>query len=171
MNRIYIAFFALLATTLCACSETPSASAPAAASPAASPATTVAAMNTAEMEKMIIDLEKKTWELYINKRIEEVKPYYLPEYRAIYFGTIKTLEENLKDATEIETKNFSMSDAKATFPVKDAALLTYRYSATSTYKGKTTSGTVVSSSVWVNKDGGWKCALYTETIAEPQPKK
>lgn len=171
MKRIYIAFFALMATTFCACSETPSASAPVAASPASSPMATVTAMNTAEMEKMIIELEKKIWELYINKKIAEVKPYYLPEYRAIYYGTIKTLEENLKDANEIETKNFSMSDVKATFPVKDTALLTYRYSATSTYKGKTTSGTMVGSSVWVNKDGGWKCALYTETIAEPQPKK
>jgi hypothetical protein len=84
MKRIYVAFFALLTITLCACSPTSSGSAPAAASPASSPTATVAAMSTAEMEKMIIELEKKTWDLYINKKTEEVRPYYLPEYRAIY---------------------------------------------------------------------------------------
>jgi len=165
MKQLYIAIFALISLALGACS-TPTGTASGTASPTASP--TVTAMNTAEMEKKLIDLEKKTWDLYINRKNDEVKKYYLPEYRAIYFGGVKTLEENLKDANEIETKNFSMSDIKVTFPLQDTALLTYKYSATETYKGKTTSNISVSSSVWVNKDGEWKAALYTETKAEPQ---
>lgn len=171
MKRIYIAFFALMATILSACSTTPSGSAPAAASPASSPTATVAAMNTAEMEKMIIELEKKTWDLYRSKKFEEGMKYVAPGQQGIYFGAVKSEAESTEDAKYIEIKKQDFSDWKVTFPTKDVAILTYKGSSTSTYKEKNTSGNYVVSSVWVNINGDWKSALYHETKAEPQPKK
>jgi len=171
MKRIYIAFFALLATTLCACSETPSASAPAAASPASSPTATVTTMNTAEMEKMIIEIEKKSWEPVKNQSPEEAKRFNAPGYRAIYYGAIKGEEESANDNKDIVLKSISFSDWKVSFPVKDTAIVTYKYEAVSSYKGKDTSGPTVATSTWVNIAGEWKLAVYAEARAAQETKK
>jgi hypothetical protein len=161
----------LLATTLCACSPTSSTSAPAAVSPASSLTATVTAMNTAEMEKMIIELEKKSWDLYRSKKFEEGMKYVAPGAQAIYFGRVIGKEEGEEIAKYNEIKTQEFSDWKVTFPTKDVAILTYKGTGTATYKGKDTSGTYVGSSVWVNINGDWKSALYHETKAEPQTKK
>jgi hypothetical protein len=171
MKRIYIVFFALMATILCACSPISSGSAPAAASPAASPTATVAAMNTAEMEKMIIELEKKSWEPVKNQSPEEAKRFNAPGYRAIYFGAIKGEEESANDNKDIVLKSISFSDWKVSFPVKDTAIVTYKYDAVSTYKGKATGGPSVATSTWVNIAGEWKLAVYAEARAAQEIKK
>ena len=170
MKRIYIAFFTLIAATLCACSTTPSESAPA-ASPVSSPTATVTAMSTAEMEKMIIDLEKKSWELYKNKQAKEFRGLLVPGYRTIYRDAIKDTDENLKEMEITDIKSYSLADIKVNFPVKDTAILTYKLTYDSSFKGKPAGGIFYSSVVWVNINGQWKSALYTETKAEPQPKK
>lgn len=123
------------------------------------------------MEKMIIDLEKKSWDVFIKKQMEEAKKLSTSDSRSIDSGGVKNLDEGLKDMNNYEMKNFSMSDIKVTFPVKDTAIITYKFTADAKYKGKDTSGTYVSASVWVNQGGEWKAAFYAETKAEPQPKK
>ena len=171
MKRIYIAFFALLALTLCACSTTPSESAHAVASPVSSPTATVTAMNAAEMEKKIIELEKKSWDLYLNKKYEEGAKLAALGGQGIYFGKVKSDAESAEDAKYNEVKNISFEDWKVTFPTKDVAIVTYKASLNATYKGKDTSGTYVHSEAWVNINGEWKSALYHQSKAEPQPKK
>lgn len=168
MKRILFAIFALMGITLCACSSASSGDAP-----AASPTTTatVTAMNTTEMEKKIIELEKKSWDLFISKNHQENSKLIAPGYQGIYFGAVKSEAESIEDGKYIEIKKQDLSDWKVTFPTKDVAILTYKGTSTSTYKGKDTSGTYVVSSVWVNINGEWKSALYHETKAEPQPKK
>jgi len=128
-------------------------------------------MNTAEMEKKIIDLEKKTWDLFVRKKYEESAKVIATGYQSIYFGKVKPDAEAADDNKYIDIKNISFSDWKATFPTKDVAILTYKGTGQSTYKGKDTSGTYVASSVWVNINGEWKQALYHETKAEPQASK
>ncbi len=171
MKRIYIAFFALLALTLCACSTTSSESAPVAASPASSPTATMTAMSTAEMEKTLIELEKKTWNVYQDKNVDAYRKYFTADYRTIYFGGIKNVDENFSDVKDITIKSISFSDWKVSFPVKDAAIVTYKYTASSSYKGKDTSGNSLAITVWTNINGEWKAAGYAEAKAEPPPKK
>ena len=171
MKQIYIAFFALLATTLCACSPTPSGSAPAAASPVSSPTATVTAMNTAEMEKMIIELEKKSWEPVKNQSPEEAKRINAPGFRSIYFGVIKDEEESANDTKNIVLKSISFSDWKVSFPVKDTAIVTYKFDVVESYKGEDKSGRYVANSTWVNVGNEWKLAIYADTKAAQEPKK
>ncbi len=171
MKQIYIAFFALLATTLCACSAPPSESAPAATSPAASPTATVTAMNTAEMEKMIIDLEKKSWEPIKNRSPEEAKRLNAPGFRAVYYGVVKSEEENANDTKDIVIKSISFSDWKVSFPIKDTAIVTYKYDSVASYKGKDTSGSFVATATWVNISSEWKLAVYAEARAAQETKK
>ena len=170
MKQILFALLTLIAVTLCACSSTPPETAAAKTSPSAAP-TATAVISTAEMEKKVIELEKKTWDLFTTKKYDESAKVNAPGYQAIYFGKVKPDAEAAEDNKYIDFKSISFSDWKVTFPTKDVAILTYKGNFTSTYKEKDTSGTYVHSSVWVNINGDWKQALYHETKAEPQPKK
>ncbi len=170
MKQIYIAFFALIASTLCACSAPPSASAPAAASPVSSPVT-VTAMNTAEMEKAVIEIEKQAWENFRTKNVEAMRKGAGPGSREVTASGILDSEESLKNVKDYDLKEVAFSDWKVTFPVPDTAIVTYKTQAKGSHKGKDTSGTYHSSAVWVKINGEWKSALYTEAKAELQPKK
>lgn len=167
MTRIYIVFFILLATTLCACSSAPSG----VATTTPSTAPTAAAFDAVAAEKTVIEFEKKTWNVYQDKQIEEHKKLYTPDFRAIYYGVIKSFDENFADVKDITIKNISFSDWKVTFPVKNTAIVTYKDTATATYKGQDTSGTYVVTTTWVEINGEWKQAVYAEAKADPQPKK
>ena len=162
VKQFTLVILALVSLTLAACG-TSSGTASVATSPTALP--TASAKNTADQAQLLIELEKKAWDLYHNKRIDEVRKYYIPEFRAVSADGVSSLEDSLKAANEITTKDFSMSDIKVTFPVQDTALLTYKYTSTATYKGKTSTDTMISSTVWVMKDGEWKTALYSEAKA------
>lgn len=169
MKRILFALLALITVTLCACSTEPAGTATATATPsAATPASVV--FDAATTEKAIIELEKKTWEVYQNKNIEAYKKYYTADFRAIYFGGLKTYEENFADVKDITIKHITFSDWKVSFPVKETAIVTYKYTSTASYKGKDTSGNFIVMTTWANVGGDWKQGSYAEAKAEPTTK-
>jgi hypothetical protein len=164
MQRITLVLLVLAMSTLSACAANSPAPAAATASPSATPAAEAKEASPAELEKTVIDLEKKSMNATSPEMLEQL---YLPEFRAIYFGKLKSFEDMKKDGKDITQKNFVMSGERVTFPIKDTALLTYRYNVESTYKGKKTGGPTLAASVWVRAGGEWKNALYTETAAAP----
>ncbi len=169
MKRSLFAFFALLGITLCACSTAPSGAAPA-TSPTATTTATVS-MNTAEMEKAVIDIEKNAWEWFRTKNAEEMRKHGAPGSRDVSASGVSDAEESLKNLKDTDLKEVTFSDWKVTFPVPDTAIVTYKNTNKASFKGKDTSGTYYSSAVWVKINGEWKGALYAEAKAEPQPKK
>ncbi|MFN7947453.1 MAG: nuclear transport factor 2 family protein [Blastocatellia bacterium] len=169
MKRFHITLLALAALALCSCATTTPQ--PAAAGSAASPTASAAALNLAEMEKTVIDLEKKSWELYRSRNAEAVRKLNAPGYRAIYQGEIKDGEVDIQGMTDYDIKSQTFSDMKVTFPVRDTAILTYKYTQTAAYKGKDNSGSYVAAAAWVNINGEWKQSFYTDAKAEPQPAK
>ncbi|MEP7340687.1 MAG: nuclear transport factor 2 family protein [Acidobacteriota bacterium] len=165
MKRIPLALLASTIFMLCSCASNRSSPVAATTSPSPSATLATSATPTAETAKMIINLEKKTWDVFTKP--EESKKFYHPDYRSIYFGAIRTLEENMRDSKDIVIKNFSISDEKVTFPTSDTAILIYKFTSDSTYKGKKTDGKGIASSVWVKVGGEWKNALYTESPLVP----
>ena len=124
------------------------------------------AASTADMEKMLIEIEKKSWEPLKTKKVEEARKLAAPGYRAIYYGQIKDAEETYNDINDIDMKSISFSDWKVTFPVKGTAIVTYKFDAKSSYKGQDTSGQSVATAVWVNIGEEWKQAVYAESRVE-----
>lgn len=169
MKRLHFALLALAAFALCSCATTTPQ--PAAAGSAASPTASATAMNMAEMEKTVIDLEKKAWESFRTKNVEEMRKVAAPGSRDVTASGVQEAEVSIKDIGNTELKDVTFSDWKVSFPVPDTAIVTYKDTQTSSYKGKDRSGSYYSSAVWVKIDGKWKNALYTETKAEPQPAK
>lgn len=137
-----------------------------ATSATASVTATVAAKSPAEMEKLLIELEKKSWDPVKEHSPEAAKQINAPGFRAVYYGVVKSEEESANDTKDIVIKNISFSDWKVSFPVPNTAIITYQYDAVASYKGKDTSGTYVANSTWVNIGGDWKLAIYADTKAE-----
>lgn len=169
MKRLHFALVAVAALALCACSTTSPQTATATSSPSDSPAATVA--STAEMERTIIDLERKSWGIYKNKQAKEFRSLQAPGYRTVGSSGIRNADEDIREMEATDFKGYSLSDMKVEFPGKDAATITYKVTYEATNKGKPVGGVFNSSGVWVNIGGEWKAALYHETKAEPQPKK
>lgn len=162
MKRIRFALLALAVFTLSSCASNNPAPAAATTSPIAS---TTAPISTAELEKQIIELEKRAWELSKNNQAEEFRKATTPDYRAIYFGGIKNLEEAIKDFAAVPIKQYTLSDFQITFPVKDTAVLTYKTTDVEVQQGKELKESLNCASVRVNIGGEWKSALYSESPA------
>ncbi len=168
MKRTYVAILLLAAFTLCACSTPP---APSSASTAATPAATVSAATTAELEKTVIDHEKKMWELAKGKQVQEYRNALAPGYRGVGVDGIKDADKDAQNLPTYDIKEYALSDFNTTFPNQDTAVITYMGTMTATTKGVTSSGKLYASSVWAKQNGDWKCVLYSATKAEPQSKK
>ena len=158
MNRTLFALLALIAISLCACSDAPSGTATATTSPTAATTASVATMNTAELEKVIIDHEKKMWEMAKNKQEKEYKAFLAPNYIGVHEDGIKNRE--MDGAITIDLKEYSLSDMRVTFPNPSTAVLAYKATQAGTHKGVALPGTIYASAVWVKQDGGWMNLLY-----------
>lgn len=170
MKRTLFALLAISAVTFCACSSIPSGATPA-ASPAATAIVNVSAMDTVELTKVILDKERKTWELAQNKQREEFKKLLALDYRAVFDDGFYDANQDAEALLSLELKEYAWMDEKVTFPLKDTAILTYKTISKAAYKGKDVSGTYYYSAVWVKQGEEWKRALLQETKAVPQPKK
>lgn len=61
--------------------------------------------------------------------------------------------------------DFKIKDAKINFPNDDVALVAYKVHEDLTVDGKNVSMDAADTSVWVRRDGEWRCALHTESLA------
>lgn len=161
MKPIRFVLLALVVFTLSSCAS----SNPAPATVAPTTASTPAPVSTAELEKQVIDLEKRAWAFSKNNQAEEFRKATTPGYRAIYFGSMKNLEETVKDFAAIPIKQYTLSDFQVTFPVKDTAVLTYKATDIVVQQGKELKESLNCAAVWVNISGEWKGALYSESPA------
>ena len=67
--------------------------------------------------------------------------------------------------------DFELSNVDVIFPTSDVAVITYKVHETGEMEGKPMDMEAADSTVWVKDEGGWKCALHTETILEGAPQR
>jgi uncharacterized protein (TIGR02246 family) len=60
---------------------------------------------------------------------------------------------------------FDESNAQVRFLTDDVAIVAYKVNERVTVDGKTLPVEANDSSVWVRRDGAWRCALHTESLA------
>lgn len=70
-------------------------------------------------------------------------------------------------------KSFELSDMKVLFPDEDTAVLTYHASQALAARGQSEEiqQEMTDSSVWLRKDGAWRCVMHTETPVEEKTRK
>lgn len=59
---------------------------------------------------------------------------------------------------------FEFTDVHVQFPVKDVAVIAYKVHEDLIVDGKPLSIDCADSSVWIRREGGWVCALHTESL-------
>jgi hypothetical protein len=66
---------------------------------------------------------------------------------------------------ELKRFTFDESTAQVQFLNRDVALVAYKVSERLTVEGKPLTLEANDASVWVRKDGEWRCAMHTESVA------
>lgn len=69
----------------------------------------------------------------------------------------------------LRLKTWDLSEFQVTWLSGDAALVTYKWEGTGTYRGEPVPSPVWCSSVWAQRDGQWMAVFHQETAAVEAP--
>ena len=119
-------------------------------------------------DNAVIELEKKTWDVYKNRQADAFKALCAPNYIGVYDVGTKDAEKEVADMKDIEIRSVNFNDTHVAHPSKKVAILTYKADVQGAAKGKDFSGNYNCSAVWMNDGGKWLCALHTEAKAGTQ---
>jgi ketosteroid isomerase-like protein len=128
-------------------------------------------MTMSTREREVFEVEKKFWDAMKAKDARSARE--LTDDRCIVVGaqgvasidgeTMGTLTTD--GAWQLERYSFDEDQAQIRFIGDDVAIVAYRVDERLVVDGETVPLAANDSSVWVRRDGQWKCALHTESIA------
>jgi len=126
-------------------------------------------MANTTLTKELLDLENQYWQAIKEKDVDTAMQ--LSDDECIVTGaqgvgrvSRQQLSDMLKNAP-YELHSFELKDAQAVQLRDDVAILAYSVHENLTVDGKPVKLDAADASTWVRRDGGWKCALHTESIA------
>lgn len=126
-------------------------------------------MANTTLTKELLDLENQYWQALKEKDVDTAMK--LTDDECIVTGaqgvervSRQQLSDMLKNAP-YELHSFELKDAQAVQVRDDVAILAYSVHENLTVDGKPVKLDAADASTWVRRDGGWKCALHTESIA------
>jgi hypothetical protein len=110
------------------------------------------------VETQLIKLEKQAWEAWKNKNRDFVQSYLADEAFFVYGDGVTDKSQIVKSFGACEIKSYSLEDFRFLMLDKNSALLSYVAVQDSACAGKPQPPKVRSSSVYVKRDGKWRCA-------------
>ncbi len=128
-------------------------------------------MTTSTKERELIETEQRFWDSMRNK--DGATAAALTDDGSIIVGAQGVSKIDRKSMEKMtaegpwELKEFSFDDKtrQVRFLTDDIAIVAYTVSEELVYEGKPLHLDAHDSSVWVRRDGAWRCALHTETPA------
>jgi len=125
-------------------------------------------MANTTLTKELLDLEKQYWQALKEKDVDTAMKLTDEEClvtgaQGIELLSRQQLSDLLKNAP-YEMHSFELKDAQAVQVRDDVAILAYSVHENLTVEGKPVKLDATDASTWVRRDGGWKCALHTESI-------
>jgi hypothetical protein len=121
-------------------------------------------------EKQLLDLEHRFWDAMADKDAERAGN--MTDDGCIIVGaqgvsaidgpTMAKLTED--GAWELERYAFDEKSAQVRFLSDDVAIVAYRVDEQVTVEGESLPLAANDSSVWVRRNGEWRCALHTESL-------
>ena len=121
-------------------------------------------------KQQIIDLETRFWQSMKDKDPETAKSLIASE--GLVTGPMGTMTMNPEKYAEMTREgkwtleDFQLKNVEVVQPNADSAIIAYEVHQTGDHDGQPMDLRCADSSVWVKENGGWKCALHTETILE-----
>lgn len=137
-------------------------------------------MHTAD--STLIALEKKFWQSMVDEDTDTALAMLAePSMMVSSHGAMQFDHDQYREMAEkgsMVIKSFKLSDMQVMYPNDDTAVLTYHAKQTMAQRGKSEEieQEMADSSVWMRKDGEWRCVMHTETevakdAAKPAGKK
>ena len=131
-------------------------------------------MRTAE--NTLVNLEKKFWQSLVDEDTDTaLSMLHEPSLMVSSHGAMQFDHAQYREMAEkgsMVVKSFELSDMSVMFPNDDTAVLTYRVRQALAERGEPASEAVeqvmADSSVWMRKDGEWRCFMHTETEIEDE---
>jgi hypothetical protein len=114
---------------------------------------------------LLIEMEKSVLEAFKNKRDDAFRKNFAGEYMGIANDGIKNADAEVAGMHKLDLREVHLENEKVMFPVKDVAILTYKMVVEGSLNGQDISGSVYSSSVYVNREDKWLAVLHTESKA------
>jgi uncharacterized protein (TIGR02246 family) len=127
-------------------------------------------MATKTIEAELLDLEKRYWQAIQDQDVDAAmrltdEPCIVTGAQGIGLIDRKTLAAMMK-ATNYTLNRFVLKDgAQVRLLQDDVAIVAYQVYEELTVDGKPVMLDAADSSTWVRRNGGWLCALHTESIA------
>ena len=126
-------------------------------------------MNNKAMETKLLDLEQQYWQAMKDKDIEAaVRMTDDPCIVAGASGVMKVDRQTfikMMETAKWTIKDVDLSDAQVRMLGDDVAIVAYKVRENLTVDGKPVTLEAADSSTWLRRDGQWKCALHTESLA------
>ncbi len=133
-------------------------------------ALTMPAVSRAESDQAaVIAKEKAVWEAFKAKSPDAFDHLIAGDMVAVDAGGIADKAAVMKSISDIDLKDYALSDLRVVMPSPNTAIVTYKASQHGTYKGQELSPTVYASSVWVKRSHHWVGVFHQETPAAPAP--
>lgn len=126
-------------------------------------------MRTAD--STLINLEKKFWQSMVDEDTDTALSMLAePSMMVSAQGAMQFDHAQYRQMAEqgsMVIKSFELSDVNVMFPNDDTAVLTYKVRQAMAERGEDDAEAVeqlmADSSVWMRKDGEWRCFMHTET--------
>lgn len=121
-------------------------------------------------DSTLIAMEKKFWQSMVDEDTDTALAMLdEPSLMVSAHGAMQFSHAQYRQMAEhgdMVIKSFELSDMQVMHPNEDTAVLTYRARQEIASRGdgaKTVTQEMADASVWVRKDGQWRCAMHTET--------
>lgn len=120
------------------------------------------------LQKELEQLENRYWQAIKDKDVEAAlrltdEPCIVAGAQGVASIDAKTYGAMMQKA-KWSLKSFAITDVKVKPLGNDAAIVAYKVHEDLEVEGKPLSLDASDSSVWVKRDGSWKCALHTESL-------
>jgi hypothetical protein len=122
------------------------------------------------MEKNLLKLERQYWQALKDKDVDACldltdEPCIITGPQGVGEIDHQTYKQMMNDAT-YEVLDFQIDDdVKVRMLGRNTAILAYKVREKMTVDGEPVTIEAADTSTWVRRDGDWKCALHTESIA------
>jgi hypothetical protein len=127
-------------------------------------------MDTSTTTKELLKLEKQYWQSMKDKDTKTASR--LTDYPCIIAGAqgVGRLDEKkfsaMLNSPDWNLKDFSLDDkVELRMLSEDVAILAYKVHEKLTVEGKPVALDAADASVWVRRNGEWRCALHTESLS------
>ena len=122
-------------------------------------------MSKKAMERALIAKEKALWEAVKKNDAKSFRQSFVADYTGVAEDGIHTLDAEVGGIADVKMSSYALNDIKVTLPSGDTAVLAYKVTVQSAYKGQDISGDYYCLSVWVNRGGKWMAVSHSEVKA------